>query len=216
MKAVRIVVVDDHRLVLEALERILEADDGFNVVGTTNFGAEVLGIVERTRPDMVLMDVHMPDMSGLDVLDGLKRHHADVQVVFISAGADSGEIRSALQRGAAGYLVKSINPNDVPGALRQIRDGTAYMNVEGEDGDAAPSAPGSALAVRAGLTPKEIDILKAVCRGLTNREIAKEMWVTEQTVKFHLSNLYRKLDVQNRGAAIRLGLTEGLDPGERA
>jgi DNA-binding NarL/FixJ family response regulator len=219
----RVLVVDDHRLVIDALRRTLDAAEGFEVVGTTHAGTRVLDLVEEACPDVVLMDIHMPDLDGLSVLDQLQEHHPDVKVVMISAGADASEIRSALQRGASGYLVKSINPADIPSALRQAVEGTTYYaaaagetattgsadggSTAAPDGDAA----GAELARRTGLTPRELEILTAVVRGLSNRDIAKELWVTEQTVKFHLSNVYRKLGVANRTGAVRLGLGAGID-----
>ena len=207
---VRIIIVDDHRLVLEALERILNADDGFEVVGTTHSGEEVVDLVGRSRPDMVLMDIHMPGVDGLTCLERLRERYPKVEVVLISAGADEGEIRDALRRGASGYLVKSINPNDVPAALRQMHERTAYHSMDGGGEDATLSA-GAALAQQAGLTPRELEMLTAISRGLSNRDIAKELWVTEQTVKFHLSNVYRKLDVSNRSEALLVAMRAGLD-----
>ena len=209
---VRIIIVDDHRLVLDALERILEADEGFEVVGTTHAGEEVLDLVTRVRPDMVLMDIHMPGVDGLTCLELLRERHPKVEVVLISAGADEREIRHALQRGASGYLVKSINPNDVPAALRQVHERTAYHAME--DRDAPALSAGAALAQRTGLTPRELEMLCAIARGLSNREIAKELWVTEQTVKFHLSNVYRKLDVSTRAEALVVSMRAGLEPAE--
>ena len=206
----RIIIVDDHRLVLQALERILDADDDFEVVGTTHTGEEVLELVVRAKPDMVLMDIHMPGVDGLTCLDRLHERHPKVEVVLISAGADEGEIRDALRRGASGYLVKSINPNDVPAALRQVHERTAYHAMEAGP-EAATLSAGAALAQEAGLTPRELEMLMAIARGLSNRDIAKELWVTEQTVKFHLSNVYRKLDVSNRSEALLVAMRAGLD-----
>ena len=206
----RIIIVDDHRLVLQALERILDADDDFEVVGTTHTGEEVLELVVRAKPDMVLMDIHMPGVDGLTCLDRLHERHPKIEVVLISAGADEGEIRDALRRGASGYLVKSINPNDVPAALRQVHERTAYHAMEAGP-EAATLSAGAALAQEVGLTPRELEMLMAIARGLSNRDIAKELWVTEQTVKFHLSNVYRKLDVSNRSEALLVAMRAGLD-----
>jgi DNA-binding NarL/FixJ family response regulator len=196
--ALRIVIADDHRLVLGALERTLEDDAGFSVVGVTSNSAEVMDLVEGQHPDLVLLDIHMPRPDGLECLDRIRAEHPTIKVVLISAGADAQEIQNALRRGAAGYLVKSINPADIPAALRQVHEGTAYYAVAGESED---ELPGAELARKKGLTPRELEMLVAVVGGASNREIAAEMWVTEQTVKFHLGNVYRKLDVVNRAAA---------------
>jgi DNA-binding NarL/FixJ family response regulator len=218
-QALKILIADDHPLVLDSLTRVLARDDGFETVGLLSGGAHVVELVAETAPDMVLMDVHMPDLDGLSVLDQLRTSHPSVEVVMISAGADAGEIRSALRRGASGYLVKSINPGDIPAALRQIHERTAYMYVldspsaagESMPGHDGPGSAGEEVLERAGLTPREREILIAMVRGLSNGEIGREQWVTEQTVKFHVGNIYRKLETSNRVAAIRIGIAAGLD-----
>src|SRR3954454_1529754 len=123
---IKIVVADDHKLMLNALCQVLEEAEDFEVVGETDSGAHVLPLVARHNPDLVLMDVRMPGMDGLSALSLIRERHPDVKVVLISASSDQGDIEAALRRGAAGYLVKSINPTDVPAALRQAFYGTAF------------------------------------------------------------------------------------------
>jgi DNA-binding NarL/FixJ family response regulator len=201
---IRIVIADDHRLMLDALVRVLDEADDFEVVGQTNSGAHVPPLIARHAPDMVLMDVRMPGMDGLSALDVIRERHPDVKVVLISAEDDRQQIERALSRGASGFLLKSINPADVPSALRQAFEGTSF------------SVLGSGASVDervtrdAGLTERELTMLKAVARGLSNKQIGQELWVTEQTVKFHLSNVYRKLGVNNRAGAVRYAHEEGL------
>ena len=209
VRPLRIVIADDHRLVLGALERTLQEDPGFDVAGATSTSAEVLDLVAAAQPDLVLLDIHMPHPNGLECLDRIRAEHPGVKVVLISAGADGQEIQDALRRGAAGYLVKSINPADIPAALRQVHEGTAYYAV----GDTSEEeVPGADFARRNGLTPRELEMLVAVVGGQGNREIAQELWVTEQTVKFHLGNVYRKLGVANRVTAVQLAMQAGIRP----
>ena len=209
-RQLRVVIADDHRLVLGALQQTLEDDSGFAVAGVTCNSAEVLDLVERHRPDIALLDIHMPGPGGLECLDRIRAEHPGVKVVLISAGADGQEIQGALRRGAAGYLVKSINPADIPAALRQVHEGTAYYAVAGDEGGG--ELPGAEFARRTGLTPRELEMLVAVVGGRSNREIAQELWVTEQTVKFHLGNVYRKLSVANRAAAVQVAMQGGVRP----
>ncbi len=213
-QALRIVIADDHRLVLGALARTLDEDPGFDVVGVTAVSSQVLDLVGSHAPDLVLMDVHMPAPCGLTCLDAIRSAHPEVKVVLISAGADCQEIQRALRRGAAGYLVKSINPADIPGALRQVVEGTAYYAMAG--GGSEAEDPGVDFARTHGLTPRELEMLVAVVGGAGNREIAGDMWVTEQTVKFHLGNVYRKLGVAGRAAAVELARRGGVLAGEVA
>jgi two-component system NarL family response regulator len=202
--AIRTVVADDHRLMLDALTRVLEEAEDFDVVATTDSGAHVPPLVARHSPDLVLMDVQMPGMDGLSALDVIRSRHPDVKVVLISAEQDRQQIEMALRRGAVGYLVKTINPTDVPAALRQFYDGTAFSVLgSGESVE-------DRVSREAGLTERELTMLKAVARGLSNKQISQELWVTEQTVKFHLSNVYRKLGVTNRAGAVRYAHEHGL------
>jgi DNA-binding NarL/FixJ family response regulator len=208
----KILLADDHLLTLRGVRSTLEQVEDIEVVGETRSGSEVLGLVARTKPDMVLMDVRMPGIDGLACLDLLRRHHPNVKVVLLSAYSEREQIQDALERGAAGYIVKSVNPLDLPSALRQAFEGTVY-NALGT----APQAGGArgAHSDTGGLTERELTILRAVASGLSNRAISKEMWVTEQTVKFHLTNIYRKLGVANRTAAARYAHSHGLDEGEQ-
>ncbi len=199
----RVLLADDHRLVLTGIRRALEEDGGFEVVGETQNGAQVLPLVARTQPDLVLLDVRMPNMDGLACLDEIKRRHPHVRVVMLSASQNEQLIESALRRGASAYVIKNIDPSDLPSTLRQAIEGNVFS--------AVGAKPDEATGLRAhGLTDREVSILKALARGLSNDEIAKEYWVARQTVKFHLTNIYRKLGVRNRAEAIRKAYSFGL------
>ena len=200
----RVVIADDHRLILAGIRRALEETDDFDVVGEAHSGAQVLPLVSRTRPDVVLLDMRMPDLDGLAVLARLRQRHPEVKVVILSATTDEQVIQTALRRGASAYVIKSVNPVDLPAALRQAIDGTVFHAV------GLPERGQEAEAKAAGLTDRELSILKAVARGLSNEAIGKELWVSEPTVKFHLTNIYRKLGVANRAEATRYAYAHGL------
>jgi DNA-binding NarL/FixJ family response regulator len=202
----RVVLADDHQLVLDSLKRALEGDADFEVVGETHSGAHVVPLVGRVRPDIVLMDVRMPGMDGLTALDLIVKQYPSTRVVLISASTDPDQIQSALRRGATGYLVKTVNPSDVPALLRQAYDATAFFSSGGSS-----ETVESYVSRQSGLTEREMTILKALTRGLSNKQISAELFVTEQTVKFHLSNIYRKLDVVNRAGAVRYATSHGLE-----
>jgi DNA-binding NarL/FixJ family response regulator len=160
--------------------------------------------VRRTKPDVVILDIRLPGLDGLAVLEMIQQQYPDVNEVILSVSADR-HAASALQTGASGHVVKSIDPVGLPSTVRRVVAGAVY-NALGARGD------GSGSGDAAGLTIRERAILRAVARGLANRAIAKELWVSEQTVKFHLTNVYRKLGVENRTeaarAAYRIGLAE--------
>jgi DNA-binding NarL/FixJ family response regulator len=198
----RVVIADDHRLMLDGIRRALEADGGFEIVGETQDGTQVLSIVARTHPDLVLLDVRMPQMDGLACLDEINRRYPEIKVVMLSASTSPELIAAALRRGASAYLAKSVDPVDLPSTLRQAIEGNVWSTSD--------QGAGGASAKTLGLTERETAILQTLARGLSNAEIAKELWVTQQTVKFHLTNIYRKLSVKNRTQATRIAYQHGL------
>ena len=200
---VRVLIADDHRLIVEGVKRALEEAPDFEVVGECNSGSQVLPMVGRTNPDIVLLDLRMPGADGLACLSRIRKQHPEVKVVVLSVSTDENVIQTVLKRGASAFIVKSINPIDLPSALRQAVDGTVYSAIGLPD-------PGESAARAAGLTERETAILAALARGLSNEAIGKELWVAEQTVKFHLTNIYRKLGVSNRTEAARLAYQNGL------
>jgi DNA-binding NarL/FixJ family response regulator len=200
---VRVVIADDHRLVLDGIRRAFEADGSFEIVGETQSGMQVLPLVAREKPDLVLLDVRMPNMDGLACLDEIRRRHPETKVVMLSASTSNDLIETALRRGASAYVIKSVDPDDLPATLRQALEGNLHTAVGLES-----EKPTGAKAL--GLTDREVTILGALARGLSNDEIAKEFWVAPQTVKFHLTNIYRKLGVKNRTEATRLAYQHGL------
>lgn len=203
-------LIADDRLTIEGIRRALEGAEGIEVVGETYSGAEVLPLVERTKPDMLLLDLRMPGLDGFACLDSIARRHPQMKVVVLSALSDPDHIENALKRGASGYIVKSVDPLDLPSALRQAVTGAVYYSLR-------PNGASSSTRSRhAGLTEREDAILRAVARGLSNQAIARELWVTEQTVKFHLHNVYRKLGVKNRTEAARYVFEHGLAEGVEA
>jgi DNA-binding NarL/FixJ family response regulator len=200
---VKVLIADDHRLIVEGVRRALEADGGFEIVGEADNGSQVLPLVSQTRPDVVVLDLHMPQVDGLICLDQIRKRFPETKVVVLSVSTDEQLIESVLRRGASAYIVKSVNPIDLPSALRQAYDRTVYHAIGlPQESDSAAKA--------AGLTDRETAILGAVVRGLSNEAIGKEFWVAEQTVKFHLTNIYRKLGVSNRTEAARLAYRQGL------
>lgn len=204
MRQLRIVIADDHRLILSALRLVLEDDPGFQVVGEANDGSEVLPIVSRTNPDVVLLDLKMPRMDGLACLEHLRRRFPEVRTAIFSGVDDPEVVRSAFAHGAAAFILKRINPVDLPGAIRQAMEGTVYQPFGG-----APEGP-SVEQRASGLTQRELEILALVAEGKPNKQIASELFLAVQTVKFHLTSIYRKLDASTRTEAVRAAYRNGL------
>jgi len=200
----RVLLADDHQLILDSVRHSLEETGEFEIVGEAMNGSQAVSLVGRTQPDVVLLDIRMPGMDGLVCLDQIKKRNPEVKVVVLSASTDQKLIENVLKRGASAYIVKSVNPIDLPAAIRQALDETVYTAI------GLSRESHSTAAQAAGLTARELAILTALAQGKSNAAIAKELWVAPQTVKFHLTNIYRKLNVANRTEAARYAYQQGL------
>jgi len=197
-------VADDHRLMLAAVRRALAEAEDFEIVGEISVGSRVLPAVRETDPHVVLLDMRMPELDGLTCLTRLRNHDPTIAVVILSSYSDEAHIEAARQAGALGYIVKTIEPVDLPAVLRSALSGGPF----GVWGEEVPQSVGSTRTIA--LSERETVVLEAVARGLSNREIGRELWISEQTVKFHLRNLYRKLGVSSRTEAARYAYRSGL------
>ncbi len=200
----KVLIADDHPLVRSGVRRALEEEHDIEVVGEATNGAKVLPLIGQTSPDLVVLDISMPQLDGLACLDQIRRRYPDVKVVILSASGDPDRVQAALARGAKAYVLKSVAVRDLASALRQAVEGTVFQAL-GVQHDSEGQLAGSA-----GLTKRETAILRAVARGLTNQAIGREFWVSEQTVKFHLRNIFRKLEVGSRTEAARYAFEHGL------
>jgi DNA-binding NarL/FixJ family response regulator len=205
MGKLRLLVADDHRLMLDAIRSAVAAADDIEIVGEARTGAQVLPLLNQTKPNVLLLDIRMPQMDGLQVLERMRDRYPDVKVVVLSGSDDPEIIQRALAAGACAYVLKHVDPRDLPSAIRQAAEGTVFQAPAGALLNGENSA-----AKEAGLSDRELEVLQALARGLSNKQIAKQGWVTEQTVKFHLSNIYRKLGVANRTEATRFAYQHGL------
>jgi two-component system nitrate/nitrite response regulator NarL len=195
---------------LEAVRQALAPAEGFEVVGEAASCEAALRLVDRLAPDLVLLDLEMPGLSGLVCLDRIVTEHPPTKVVVWSERSDPEQIEVAFKHGAHGYLVKNIDVIDLASAIRQAVNGTAYHAL----GLPAMGAETEAAAV--GLTDRELTIVRAVARGMSNRAIGKQLFVTEQTIKFHMTNVFRKLGFENRTEVARWAHARGLFTEEEA
>jgi DNA-binding NarL/FixJ family response regulator len=196
----RVLLVDDHALMRESVRVLLDEADGLEVAGEAETGAEALRRAGELAPDIVLLDLDLPDVDGFACLDALRRGHAGALVVVFAGVDEPAVIEAALKRGAAGYVLKRISPLDLASALRQLVDRSVfYRQMSGE-----PDDP------RTDLSEKQLQVLNQLALGRTNREIARELCIGAETVKFHVRNLYRALDVSTRTEALRVAHERGL------
>jgi DNA-binding NarL/FixJ family response regulator len=200
---VRVLIADDNRLMLEGVRRALEPVEDIEIVGATHTGSQVLPLVERRHPDLVALELGMRGADGRRCLELLREQHPGIKIVVLSASSAYDDIRWALTSGARAFIVKTVNPLDIPVALRHAYDETVHPAIGFE-----PSPEDQLRA--AGLTERELTMLKALARGLSNKAISSELWISQETVKFHLRNLYLKLGVPNRLAAANIAHARGI------
>ncbi|HEX9481214.1 MAG TPA: response regulator transcription factor [Solirubrobacteraceae bacterium] len=203
---IKVLIADDHPLILQGLRRTLEACEDIEVVGEARAGNEVPALVQRRAPDVVLLDLRMPGLDGISCVREIKAAAPGVKAVLLTASEDREAIEAAIEAGASGYVLKSVNALDVPAVVRQVAAGYSMFHTP------AKGSPGEGPddAGRPSLTAREATILEAVAGGKTTKTISGELWVSEHTVKFHLTNIYRKLGVSNRSGAVRYAYEHGL------
>ena len=203
MGTIRVVLAEDQALMRDAVRLVCDEAEDVELVGEVANGHELLPLLKRVEADVVLLDVQLPGLDGLACLEALAEHHPGVKVAMLSAVEDAQVIESAFRRGADAYIFKSVNPFDLPAAIRQLVDGSViHRSVASSSNAAAPKA--------AGLSEKEVTVLVELCHGHTNKQIAAKLWLSEQTVKFHLRNVYRKLGIKSRTEALRYAYDHDL------
>jgi DNA-binding NarL/FixJ family response regulator len=200
----RIILADDHELVLEGLRSLVEAEPDLRVTATATNGRQVLDAVRTNPPDVVVLDLEMGEMNGLRCLEAIKREQPDVRVLILTAYGDGESMRAALEGGADGFALKTEPPQQTVASIRQVCRGQLVFPLAARKWlmrtDAAQDA--------ATPTARELEILAQVAQGLTNAQIARRLRVSDNTVKFHLQNLYLKLGVRNRTEATAWYLRE--------
>jgi DNA-binding NarL/FixJ family response regulator len=214
--AVRVVLADDQRLVRESLGMMLSLLPGVELVGTAADGDEAVSLARELAPDIVLMDLRMPRVDGIEATRRLRRDRPDVRVIALTTFADDASVLGALRAGARGYLTKDAGADDILAAIRAVARGEARIDpavqrhvvaaVAGADVPAAPPEP----ELPDDLTPREAEVLRLMAAGLTNAQIAERLVVTPATVKSHINHLFAKAGVRDRGQAVAYAYRQGL------
>ncbi|WP_433237025.1 response regulator [Streptosporangium sp. CA-135522] len=207
---VRVLVVDDQRLIREAIASLLDIQPGIVMIGTAADGRDAVEQAVVLAPDVVLMDVRMPEMDGVEAVTVLRDHAPGVRVVMLTTFDDEEYVVQALRAGATGYLLKDLPARELAAAVRLAHAGVAQLD------PAAAARLASALADRPGarldtsLTAREIDVLRLIARGSTNREIAGHLYLSEGTVKNHISRILNRLGLRDRTQAAVYARDHGL------
>jgi len=205
---IRVMVVDDHSMVRRGLVAYLEEETDLELVGEASDGEEAVQLCDQLRPDIILMDLIMPELGGADATRSIRKRCPQVQVIALTSFQDKELVQEALQAGAISYLLKNISGKDLVEAIRAAYAGRATLAPEAVEALVQPTAPRSTLGHD--LTPRERDVLALLVEGLTNMEIADQLGVSRSTVKVHVSNILSKLNVPSRGGAISIAIKNQL------
>jgi NarL family two-component system response regulator LiaR len=206
---IRVLIVDDHAVVREGLRSFLELQDGIEVAGEAADGAEAVELAPQLRPDVVLMDLVMPNLDGLEAMRQLRRSLPAARVIVLTSFLDEEHLLPAMRAGAAGYLLKNAQPQELARAIRAAHAGEALIDpaVAARLVDALAAGNGRDDYER--LTPREREVLELIGRGLSNKRIALELGIAEKTAKTHVSNVLGKLGLADRTQAALYATRQG-------
>ena len=209
--AIRLLLCDDHEMVRSGLRNFLSLQPDMLVVGEAATAEEALALAATTRPDIVLLDLVLPGMPGIEAVHRLRAAHPDVRVVVLTSFAGQDQVLPAVRAGVSGYLLKDVGPAELADALRTVHAGGVPLHPR----VAATVTQSVAAPDRDQLTPRETEVLRLVARGLSNRIIGRELALSEKTVKTHVSAILAKLGVADRTQAalhaVRTGLVDSAD-----
>ncbi len=207
---IRVVLVDDHELVRLGLHQLLSAADDIEVVGSAPNGSVALELVEALRPDVVLMDLQMPGMDGVEATRRLQRLEPRPQVVVLTSFSDRDKITAAVDAGAAGYLLKDVDPVDLLNGVRAAARGESPLHPKAARELLNARSAGQSPTGTLHLTPREIEVLQLVRQGLANKQIARRLDISERTVKAHLTSVFQRIGVVDRTQAALWAERQGL------
>ena len=209
----RILLVEDHTLLREGLRSLLAADPAFEVVGEAGDGLEAIAQARRLQPDLVIMDLSMPKMSGLEALREITRQHPGMKALALTMHNTEEHLRDALRAGAAGYVLKTVSHAELLAAVRSVLAGQRYLSPQVAkqviDGYLGKAQPGEVTAWDT-LTAREREVLKMIAEGYKSREIAEQLCISPSTVEKHRVNLMRKLDLHSVSAVTAYAAKRGL------
>ncbi len=204
----RVLIVDDHALLRQGVRQVLELEPDIDVVGEASDGKTALVLESELAPDVIVLDVSMPGMNGVEVARLLKKRRPEVGLVMLTIHSDEAYSLTSLQAGASSYMLKDVHPKHLIRAIREAARGRTYMPPDLHPSAAVqPEEPNVSLNL---LTNREREVLLLVARGMTNQQIAASLYISEKTVKNHLSSIFEKLGVSDRTNAALLAIKSGF------
>jgi len=208
---IKVMIVDDHNLVREGLKAVFDQGDEIEVVGEAGSGEQAIEMVDKVKPDVILMDISMPGMNGIQATKVIRESHPDAKIVILTMLDQEGYVYEAIKAGATGYMLKSTSSDDLVNAIQTVNEGKALLH---PDATAQLLKEFVSLAQNKakdyGLSNREMEVLQLLSEGKTNKEIAKSLWISEQTVKTHVAHIFDKLGTSDRTETVARALRSGL------
>lgn len=213
LPVIRLLITDDHAVVREGLRTLISTEPGMEVIGEAVDGVEAVQLACDLKPDVILMDMEMPRMGGLEAIKKIKESYPDAQILVLTSFSDDEIVFPAIKAGALGYLLKNSSPDRLLSAIRDVHQGKPSMSSDIANKLMSELQRKSNLPpTEEPLTDRELDVLNWVAQGLTNQEIADQLVISEGTVRTHVSNILSKLHLANRTQAALYALREGYTP----
>ncbi len=212
--AIRVIVVDDHHLFRKGVIGILQSSPDFEIIGEADNGREAVALVQSLQPDVLIMDLSMPQMNGLEATRRIRELHLNVKILILTVNEEEGALFDAIKQGAQGYMIKTADPDELIHAVHSVAQGEAVV-----PGNLAlrilsdlsrPNHPSTMKDAVEPLTAREIEVLRELGTGASNRDIAKRLFISENTVRNHVRNILDKLHISNRVEAATYAVREGL------
>lgn len=208
---IRIIIADDHRIVLDGLKALFDDVQDMECIATAPDGKRALDLCINMEPDIVLMDIDMPEMNGIEATRAVKKEKPNVKVITLTQHSEKGMIQRLMECGSDGYLLKNIDQEELVMAIRKVLDGQKYFSSEVAASllDSSPTQSAEGLEAAAQLSAREVEILRHVAQGFSSREIGEQLFISPRTVDTHRNNLMQKLDIHNIAGLIRFAFKNG-------
>jgi len=207
---IRVVIAEDHQVVREGLKMFLDVQPDIQVVGEASNGLEALEMVKIHKPDVLLLDLIMPEMDGIEVLRVVSKEYPEISILVLTSALDDRKVIPAVRAGASGYILKTVSSKELTDAIRTVAEGKPVLHPEITQMLMREVRQGPGAIGGESFTQRELEVLSLLAHHLTNKEIAQELGISEKTVKTHVSNILAKLGVSSRAEAARYAKKQGL------